>query len=364
MFSHFFGGKSSLKDLWPAVLVFSVSATVLVGCGGAPSEPEESVTEISAPPNAQAAPPWSGEETGDLPVWAYSGLCDQPRGRPGDGGVVLTNPIAGGQDVTAYVPDVEQSLCELAGVQSASVTGMYSMQSQDMRAVEMGVVLDAQATADDVRAVRRSIADFSRDKGFSVAGAQPQQVAIYFTDGSSFTGALADVDTAGFDAGFEALEQLRQSEKGDYWSVAVGEQLELSTYVAADPARAEVVSMVQEVMKSSEQMGAASSVQPRVDRVVVKHESLTMVYTADDQQVLSGALVEDLKNLGRSGGVETVTAQMGVGQQGQQALDVEIVPVTSGAKPDVDSALEQLRSVAGLRGVQVVESIVGVPAEK
>ena len=122
----------------PSRLSAGARSTALLGClaalglplaGCAPADPEPDIPEMEQPPNREISEP--GLVAGaELPVWARSADCDQPRPSAEDDGLSRTAPAPDAADVGFVVPQAELSLCELPGVVSASVEGSYTQEGE------------------------------------------------------------------------------------------------------------------------------------------------------------------------------------------------------------------------------------------
>lgn len=346
---------------------FLLMSVVLTGCEQ--THEEQAATEdIAVPPNRTATSSWMAQER-ELPAWAYSAACDQPRARSDDDGLVRTDPVIGKHDVVVYVPGIEDVLCNINGVLSASVAGTYAGdESARSGSVDIDVLMSVESTEETLRAVRQAASTAADQQGLTSGGIEIGAMTFYLTDGS-FVSAPGRGNASGGDitlmgSGIRALEQLRTSGHGDYWSVDVARGLTLTTYIVGNPTHSDVVRDVQEALESSAGVQAPAMSAPRADVVVLNHDALTLTYTANDQGILTGVLVEDLHALSQTDGVEAVVAQINVDSQGQEVLEVQIEPSTPGVRPDIETISDSLESAAGLRGLQVIHTVAGVPSDE
>lgn len=340
---------------------------VMAGCADTARQ-DPTTEEIAAPPNRETVEPVVAQGV-ELPAWGYSGACDQPRPNPEEDGLVRPDPIAGDDDVAVYVPGVEDVLCKINGVNSASVMGTYT-DSDTGRAgsVDVGVVMSVESSAENIRSVRQAAVTASDQQELAAQGISLGEITIYLTDGSHVTGPsqgqVADGSITVTGAAIQVLDQLRQAGVGQRWAVQVGEGLTLSTYIEADPALETTAQEVQSALEASRSIQTPTMTSARVDQVLVKHDNLTLTYTDDQQVSLSGALVVDLQELSQAEGVQAVTAKIVSGTRGAEVLQVEIEPSTPGSEPDADQIRQDLERVAGLRGLRMEETVVGVPPEE
>lgn len=339
----------------------------LSGCQDS-AERHASTEEIAAPPNRETPEPVVAQGV-ELPAWGYSAGCDQPRPNADDDGLVRPDPIAGDDDVPVYVPGVEDVLCKINGVTSASVMGTYTdSEAGRTGSADIGVVMSAESSEENIRSVRQAAITASEQQGLTAQGISLGKITLYLTDGSHVTGPsqglVADQSITLTGAAIQALDQLRATGVGERWSVEVGDQLKLTTYLEADPSQDATVQQVQSALESSRSVQTPAMSPARVDQVVVHHNNLTLTYTEDQQRSLNGVLVEDLQELSQAEGVQTVRAKIVADLQGAEVLQVEIEPSTPGSEPNADQIRQDLERVAGLRGLQVEETVVGLPPKR
>lgn len=337
---------------------------VMAGCGETDRQ-NDATDEIAAPPNPETVQPLVAEGA-ELPAWGYSGACDQPRPNADDDGLVRPDPIAGEQDVAIYVPGVEEVLCNINGVRSASVIGTYTdSESGRSGSVDVGLVMRAESSEENMRSVRQAAVTAAEQQGLGSQGITLGEFTLYLSDGSYVKapsqGQVTDGSMTLSGAAIQALDQLRQAGAGQRWSVEVGEDLTLRTYLEQDPSQEGAAQDVESALQTSRSIQVPTMTATRVDQVLITYNNLTLIYTEDEQQNLSGALVEDLQDLSQADGVNTVTARI-VSEAGSPGvLRIEIEPSTPGSEPNADQILQELEQVAGLRGLQVEETVVGVP---
>lgn len=351
---------------WLAAGTLLALPLVMAGCGEAEQQ-NDATDEIAAPPNPETVQPLVAEGA-ELPAWGYSGACDQPRPNADDDGLVRPDPIAGEQDVAIYVPGVEEVLCKINGVDSASVIGTYTdSASGSSGSVDVGLVMRSESSEENMRSVRQAAVTAAEQQGLSTQGIALGEFTLYLSDGSFVKapsqGQVIDGSMTLSGAAIQALDQLRQSDAGQRWSVEVGEDLTLITYLEQDPSQETTAQDVESALQTSRSIPVPAMTATRVDQVLITHNNLTLIYTEDEQQNLSGALVEDLQDLSQADGVHTVTAKIVSEAGGPGVLRIEIEPSTPGSEPNADQALQDLEQVAGLRGLQVEEIVVGVPTQ-
>ncbi|NKE08517.1 MULTISPECIES: hypothetical protein [Kocuria] len=339
----------------------------LSGCQDS-AEHNASTEEIAAPPNRETPEPVVAQGV-ELPAWGYSAGCDQPRPNADDDGLVRPDPIAGDDDVPVYVPGVEEVLCKINGVTSASVMGTYTdSEAGRTGSADIGVVMSAESSEENIRSVRQAAVTASEQQGLAAQGISLGEITIYLSDGSHVTGPsqglVSDQSITLTGAGIQALDQLREAGVGERWAVEVGDHLRLTTYLEADPSQDATVQQVQSALESSQSVQTPAMTPTRVDQVVVQHNNLTLTYTEDQQRSLSGVLVEDLQELSQADGVQTVSAKIVTDPREAEVLQVEIEPRTPGSEPNADQIRQDLERVAGLRGLRVEETVVGLPPKR
>ncbi|MDO5618669.1 hypothetical protein [Kocuria sp.] len=346
-----------------AVAATLVLPTILVGCGQEDGT-SSTTNDIPAPPDRTDSQ--FVAQGVDLPTWAYSGACDQPRPNADDDGLVRPDPIAAEQNVPVYVPGVEEVLCKINGVEAASVIGTYSETDAGRSGTaDVGVLMASDSTEENIRSVRQAAVTAADQQGLGAQGLELQKITIYLTDGSHVTGPsqgqVQDGSITLTGAGIQILDQLRAAGQGERWSVEVGNELVVTTFLDGNPADSAMSGQVQSALQASTEIQTPVTNLVRKDRVVVEHQNLTLTYTDGQQQLVTGALVKDLQELSESSGVQTVSAEIDGDSQQNSVLRVEIQPATPGTAPEVERALDDLRQVAGLRGLQLEENVVGLP---
>lgn len=347
------------------VLILSLG---LMACGD--DDQDEDSTEIAAPPDRESLEPILAADV-QMPVWGYSAACDQPRPDAGETGLVTPDPLAGSENVDFYVPGVEQVLCQMSGVESASVAGQYSETDGGREGTaDIGVVMTAESTEENMRAVRQAAVTAAIEQELSAQGIRVDSIELFLTDGSSVAGSanttLPDGATTWAGEGVRVLAELRNADHGTHWSVEAGEEFVLSTYLSEDLDTLdteELQEVVDLAFSDSTAVDVPVSAASREDRVVLTDGELTVTYVSGLTTELSADVREILLEIRDMGDVETVEVLLEADEGGQEVLEVRIHAASPATAPDVEDVLTELEDAAAAQGLEVNGEVLGAPVE-
>lgn len=349
---------------WGALVLAASLPLGVAGCRDHEDGP--TTNEIAAPPNQESPQLALGDDV-ELPSWGYSATCDQPRPVADSAGLVEPDPLAGDRRVQFYAPAVEDVLCNLSGVQSASAAGQYDeVDGIRTGAMDIGVVMDSETSEENMRAVRQAAITAATEQGLPAQGLGVDGITIILTDGSSVKGPAEGLTAGGAETltveGIHVLDQLRQTDSGSRWSVEVGEEFTLSTYLDADVTAAGFPDDVAAAMAESTKIQATTEPVVRQDRVVVTDDGLTLTYAPGQQDDLSDEVLEDLAELSRTDDVKEVSASITTDKQGRPVLKVRTRSATPAKVPDTDARVGDLETSLGELGLQLDHKVLGAPA--
>lgn len=378
------GSRRVLSVVGPA-LVLSLALT---GCGGdSPSaDPDPGTEQAQTPPDREldAPSPVAGAQ---LPVWADSARCQEPRPAPEPDGLVIPAPVPDAEGAPFYVPAPELELCTLPGVQSASVGGIAAQtgSGRDGEA-DLGILLDAAATAGQLDQAWRTGAQEAQS-ALAETGIDLDDVTLLLDDGSQVTGpAVADpaapgaADTATALAvldGLRASSPVQEPATGEddepaadpsatagpsaaaraeaasaprRWTVAADDGLVVTTVIASKAAEPGARILLSRALELSAAQGQGAA-QQRTDRVRLVDDRLELTLTAGQPELLTPEVMADLSELGRVPDART-RATVVAGAQGP-VLRVRIEPILDYKDPDEHAALEQLEDSAAEAGLRL-----------
>lgn len=348
-----------------ALVAAVVLPLALTACAGEDTA-DSSTAEISAPPDRESVKPVVAPGV-ELPAWGYSATCDQSRPAAESDGLVTPDPVAGDQDVPFYVPGVEEVLCNINGVESASVAGTYSVEDGTRSgSVDIGVLMDADSVEEDMRAARQAGVTAAREQDLADQGLSVGSFTIYLTDGSFVEGPSQTLSADGSSTltgqGIRVLDELRNAGPGQRWSVEIADELVLSTYLTAQTETTELPADLEAAQSALSEIQTPAVDLERSDRVVVTDEDLTVVYESGGDGALPAAITEDLQQLSRHDGVDTVEAEVTTDAQGRDVLRVQTHALDPGRTPSTESEVEDLRAAALSAGLRLEHSAVGAPS--
>ncbi|KAA9395400.1 hypothetical protein FCK90_03095 [Kocuria coralli] len=360
---------AAVSRRWPAAIAVVVLSWGLAGCGSGTSADVGGggeTTGLATPPDRESAEPVMAEGA-EMPVWGYSASCDQPRPEGEDDGLVRPDPLAGDENTQFYVPAVEEMLCNINDVRSASVAGQYT-DSDGVRngSVDVGVVMSADSSEEALRAVRQAAVTAADEQQLPAQGIEVETIEIFLADGSSVSGPAHAVGDDGSETmtgeAIRSLVLLREAGAGTYWSAVAGEDLTLTTYLTADVLAADYGQSREEAMSASTGVQAEVPPEVRQDLVVVEDGPLTLTYRSDLPADLSEAVLGDLVELSAIEDVESVAAQLSTDPEGREVLRVRTNAANPATAPDVDDAVADLQRSVSAHGLQLDHAVTGAPA--
>lgn len=381
--------------LRPAALLGGLGAMGLLLAACAPADPGPDVPEIPQPPNREITEPElvAGAE---LPVWARSADCDQPRPSADDDGLSPTDPVPYAAEVTFVVPEAELILCELPGVVSVSVEGTYADRSGAREGTaDLGLLFDSEATSAQI-AQAWSSAETEAGAQLAGTGIALGQVTLVLDDGSMISGP-AEVSSApgqptpdGTVTGraatipeaIDLLAALQQTVPGEdaqetaapdpsaspssaqergperRWSLSVGEQLEVTTVYTADLAAEGALPQLTEVLGDSQQAGQASG--GHRDAVTVIDGRVRLTVPGDLVDTLTPGLLEDLHDLGQVPDLQA-TARVEGSVAAAPVLRVRSQRLPEYSHPKYQDAADALAASASEAGLHLDHRLDGEP---
>lgn len=386
----------------PSRLSAGARPTALLGClaalglplaGCAPADPEPDIPEMEQPPNREISEP--GLVAGaELPVWARSADCDQPRPSAEDDGLSRTAPAPDAADVGFVVPQAELSLCELPGVVSASVEGSYTQEGEAREgAADLGLLFAPEATPEQI-AQAWSSAETEAGAQLSGTGIGLGQVDLVLDDGSSISGPAeassasdsaipdgrATGPTATIPEAIDLLAALQQTGPGAQetaapdpsasaspekeqgperrWSLSVGEQLEVTTVYTADLAAEGALPQLSRVLRDSQQAGQAPG--GHQDAVTVIDGRVRLTVPGAFAESLTPELLEDLHDLGQVPDLQA-TARVEGSDGAAPMLRVRSERLPEYSEPQYEDAADALTSSAAAAGMHLDHRLDGEP---
>lgn len=378
-----------------AALLGCLAAMGLPLAGCAPADPEPEIPEMEQPPNREIAEP--GLVAGaELPVWARSADCNQPRPSAEDDGLARTAPAPDAADVAFVVPQTELALCELPGVVSASVEGSYSQGGEAREGtVDLGLLFAPEATPEQI-AQAWSSAETEAEAQLSGTGIGLGQVSLVLDDGSSISGpaeassasepAAADGRATGSAATIpEAIDLLAAlqrtgpqpgaqetaapdpsaspssaEEQGPErrWSVSVGQQLEVTTVYSADLSAEGALPQFSRVLRDTQEAGQAPGGHQVAVTVIDGRVRLTV--PSAFAKSLTPELLEDLHDLGQVPDLQA-TARVEGSDGAAPMLRVRSERLPEYSEPQYEEAAEALSGSAAEAGMHLDHRLDGEP---